>query len=192
MNRDQRSARVAGVDGGVGLEELVVIAGDEASLGADYANRDGVIESEWVADRHYPLAYFDIVGIAQRRNRQLMLGFDLQECDVAFLIAPDQLGLVLISILSGDGDAFGIGDNVIVGHHVAVLADDKTRAETLRVRGVFLERTVRALPCGDCSGSSSSGFALGSSGSSLEILTTAGDNFAARSTKSGRLWTLAT
>src|SRR5579862_2136973 len=46
--------------------------------------------------------------------------------------------------------------------------------------------------CDSPGSSSSSELAPGSSVSSLEMLTTAGESFAARSTKSGRLWIFAT
>ena len=63
-----------------------------------------------------------------------MLRFDLQQCDVAFLVASDQLRLVLIAVLGGDCNAFGVGDYVIIRHNVAVLAHDKSRTEALRMR----------------------------------------------------------
>ena len=52
---DERTAGVAGVDGGVCLDEVVVGSGpDDPALGRDDARRDRVGQAEGVADGHGP------------------------------------------------------------------------------------------------------------------------------------------
>ena len=58
-----------------------------------------MIEAERIADRHHPLADLDVIGIAQRRDRKIVLRVDFEQRDVAFRVASDQPGLVLAAIL---------------------------------------------------------------------------------------------
>ena len=68
---DERAAGVARVDGGVGLDEVVVAAlADDAVLGAHDARRHRVLESEGVADGHHPLAGPHALGVAQRQGEE--------------------------------------------------------------------------------------------------------------------------
>ena len=54
---EQRTAGIAFVDGGIGLDIVVVGAGlDVAAAGRDDARRDRAAEAERVADRHHPIA----------------------------------------------------------------------------------------------------------------------------------------
>src|SRR5262249_56580174 len=54
---EQGAARVAGIDRRVGLDEVVVgPLADGATLRADDARGDGVVEAEGIADRDHPVA----------------------------------------------------------------------------------------------------------------------------------------
>ena len=64
----QGAAAVSGIDGGVGLEEVLVAAGIEDPapvLGADDPLGDGLVEPPRMADGHDPLTHFDLVRIAK-------------------------------------------------------------------------------------------------------------------------------
>src|SRR5439155_20009571 len=67
------AARVAGIDRRVGLDEVLV--GGDADVTAPGrthdADRDGLVEPEWVANRDGPLADTERVGIPEPRHRQL-------------------------------------------------------------------------------------------------------------------------
>src|SRR5215813_12040232 len=54
-------------------------------FGADYARGHGVIETEGIADRHYPLAYFEPVRITKRSYGKI-LSADLDEGNICFLV----------------------------------------------------------------------------------------------------------
>ena len=63
---EQRAAGVAAVDGGVGLDEVVVGAGiDVAVARRDDADRDRAAEPERIADRHHPVADAERIRIAE-------------------------------------------------------------------------------------------------------------------------------
>ena len=89
---DERTARFAGVDGGVGLDHVVedllavFLLFDVAMVGTDYADGDGrlrvgEIEAERASDRDGPLADQEVVGIAERRGLEIV-AVELDECEV--------------------------------------------------------------------------------------------------------------
>jgi len=50
-----------GVDGGVGLDKLIVRSGpDVAAEGADHANGDGMVQPKRIANREHTLANFEL------------------------------------------------------------------------------------------------------------------------------------
>ena len=60
---EQRTARVAGVDRHVGLDEgHGAVVGQRAALGAHHAGRHGVLEAERRADREHPFAHAQVVA----------------------------------------------------------------------------------------------------------------------------------
>ena len=64
---DQRAAGIAGIDGGVGLDEELIVA--DADVGArhrrDDAVRHGLADAERIADRQHHVADLQIVGIGE-------------------------------------------------------------------------------------------------------------------------------
>ncbi len=55
--------------------------------------------------------------------------------DVGLGVAPDELRLQMGVVVQDDGDFVGVGDDVIVGHHIARRVDDKARTERGALRG---------------------------------------------------------
>ena len=70
---EQRTAAVARIDGGVGLQEILVHVHVQAgaSLGADDAMRDGAGQPERGADRQHAIADLHRVGVAEFQRRGL-------------------------------------------------------------------------------------------------------------------------
>ena len=67
----------------------------EAAAGrADDAERDGLIESERIADREHPLGDLELRRISPRQHRQV-LRVDLQHRDVGRFVDADDLRLQL-------------------------------------------------------------------------------------------------
>ena len=127
----ERTARVARVHRGVGLDEVVVRAtADEALLGADDAAGHRLLQTERVADGHHGLAHLEAVGVAERKRGQVA-PLDLQQRDVGARVEPDDLRLVLAMVAQPYHDLVGVGDDVDVGDDVAVWRSDHARAEAL-------------------------------------------------------------
>ena len=132
---DERSAGVAGVDGGVGLEEGFVIgdADARAAGGADDAARDGLFEAEGRTDGEDPVSDFERVGVAEFGGGE-EVGLDSDDGDFGGRVGADDLGFELAPVGQADGDLIGSGDDVIVGQDVAVGIDDDARAEPLAAK----------------------------------------------------------
>ena len=148
---DQRTAGVAGVDGGVGLDEALELtvgdavgAGlvDGAVLGGDDAGGDGLREGEGAADGENPVADLGAVGVAEFNGREGLFGVDLDDGDVGvFIDADDGGGTAWIGGIVGvagklDVDLVGFVDDVIVGDDVAVGVDDEAGAESAALAAV--------------------------------------------------------
>ena len=73
---EQRAAAVAGIDGGVGLQEVLILHAVvaqlqvAAALGADDAVGDGVAQAEGAADGQHEVADVELAGIAEPGGNQ--------------------------------------------------------------------------------------------------------------------------
>ena len=91
---EQRAARIAAIDGGVGLDVVVVGTGIDVAVARRHdAGGHRAAEAERIADRDHPFAEPQLVGIAEPHRLQRLVGLDPQQRDVGLLIAADQLGL---------------------------------------------------------------------------------------------------
>ena len=132
---DQWTARIAGVDRRVGLDEILVAFDAETAAPerADDARGHGLAETERVADRQHEIADLQPVGIADRDRGQTS-GGNLQHGDVGVGVAADQFRGQPPIVLGGDFDAVCILDDVRIGHHIALRGvDDHTRTGRLRL-----------------------------------------------------------
>ena len=69
---EEGTAAVAGVDGGVGLEEVIIRTGaDDPALGADDPLGDGMAQAEGITHRHDPVAHPYGLGIPQLQEGQV-------------------------------------------------------------------------------------------------------------------------
>ena len=87
---DQRAAAVAGIDAGVGLDEILVRVTlgfplEGTSLGADMAKSDAVTQGKRRADGQHKFPHSRAVGIAQLGRRQAR-GLDLNHGNVRFRV----------------------------------------------------------------------------------------------------------
>ena len=126
---DQRATRVAGVDRRVGLNEIVVVAAEDSSFGADDSRRHRHADVERIADCDYPVADVGGIGIAERRDRQRVLGVDFDKPEIGLRILADHLRGKLALVLQRHVDFVGVTDHVIVGQDVAVRRHDHARAQ---------------------------------------------------------------
>ncbi len=132
VHGDQRTPRIARVDGGIRLNEEVEVR--DADLGArqrrDDAAGHGLPDAERVADRQHQVAYFQIVGIAEIQEREgLAAVVDAQDGEVGLLVGSHDRGLELPPIGENDGDLVGPLDHVMVGDDGPPGIDDDPRTE---------------------------------------------------------------
>src|SRR5207237_2208155 len=70
---DERAARIAAIDGGVGLQEVLEVGrGNRGALArGDDAGSDGLIKSEGRADGEHAIADLRVVGVAELHSWQI-------------------------------------------------------------------------------------------------------------------------
>ena len=96
---DEGSARVARVDGGVGLQEVVEgTLADRAPLGADDAGCHRLLEAEGRADGQHPVADLHLVGVAERGRGEGSAALETQHGEIRSLVDPGQLGFVFLAV----------------------------------------------------------------------------------------------
>ena len=114
---DQRPARVAGVDRGVGLDEIVIAAAlgvDRPVQRRDHAGADALVQAERVADGDGRLTEHEIGGAPERRRGELLFALDLEHGEVAAGIGADHFGGEVGAVFETDLDAAPARDDVIV------------------------------------------------------------------------------
>ena len=129
---EQRAAGIAAVDGGVGLDVVVVRTLADVAIARRYdARRDGAAEAEGIADRDHPFAEPQLVGIAEpdRGQRLVRVRRKLQHREIGLLVDADQFRFELAAVVHDDGDFVGVRDDVIVGHDDAGGIDDEAGAQ---------------------------------------------------------------
>ena len=133
---EQRPARVALVQRGVGLDHVVdrvaVRRADHALQRADDPGRDGAVVAERIADRDDRVAHVDGVRVAERERRQRpRVRVDLQHSDVGGRVGADELRLHALVVREAHVDRARALDDVVVRDDVAGLVDHEARAERL-------------------------------------------------------------
>ncbi|MCE3249353.1 MAG: hypothetical protein K0R41_3178 [Geminicoccaceae bacterium] len=124
-----RAARVAAVDRGVDLQEVVVAAGaDHAPVGRDDAGGHGAAQAERIADRDHRIADPHLGRIGEFHIGQRLVGVDLQHGEVGVRIRADDLRLELAAVVQRDRHLVGVGDDVVVGGDVAMVVEDEAGA----------------------------------------------------------------
>ena len=142
---DERAAGVARVDGGVGLDEILVAGdlvedADAPAGGGDDAHGDGLADAERVADGEDHVAHAELVAVGQGDGGQV-LGLDLDDGDVGLRIGADDLGGELAVVVEQHLQLVRPLDDVVVGDDVAVGGDDDAGAEALLLAFALLALT---------------------------------------------------
>src|SRR5262245_37352539 len=151
---EQRAAGIAAVDGGVGLNVVVVGSRIDVTIARrDDASGDGAAEAERVADGDNPFAQSQLLRIAELDRLERLVGLEPEQRDVGFLVLADELGLEARTVVEDDGDLVGFRDHVVVGDHDTRRIDDEAGAErvdaarsALAVLRVALAAPVEEVP----------------------------------------------
>ena len=115
-------ARVAGIDGGIGLKELDAIADGDRTLEGRDAGRDGRGKAERTADRHDPLADPDRPAFAKASVGRPLASIETR-AKIRFRILADHASLEAAPVGQGHGDGRDALGDVIVGHNQALGID---------------------------------------------------------------------
>ena len=133
----QRPAAVAGVDAGIGLDEVLVeheLVGEHAAtLRADVPNGDAVVQLERRADRDGKFAGLGLRRVAQLGRSQAGC-IDLYHTDIRLAIHPEHFAVEFPAVLKHDLHLVRPLDDVAVGHDDAVLAVDQPGALPVKNR----------------------------------------------------------
>ena len=135
---DQRAAGVAGVKGGVGLNDVIDeaagVTAQRAAESADHSGGHGGLKAVRIADRYDELADAELLRIAERGGDEAGFGgadfVDADDGEVAGGVVADGAGREAASVGEGDLDAAGVVNDVAVGEDEAVGGKDKAGAST--------------------------------------------------------------
>src|SRR5262245_43080407 len=131
----QRAARVAGVDAGIALNEVVIFLLvaylHVAVQGADDAAGHGVLVAVGIADGDDLLAFHQVARGAKVDDRQWLLGVDFDDGQIGFGVVRDEAGDGRLAVGEGDLDIANAFDDVIVGQNVAAGIDDDAGAHAV-------------------------------------------------------------
>ena len=130
---DEGAAGVARVDGGVGLDEVLVTAdliedADAAAGGGDDAHGDGLADAEGITDGKDHIADAELPAVGEGGGGEVF-SLDLDDGDIGLGIRADDLGGKFALVVEHDLELVGALDDVVVGDDVAVGGDDDTGAE---------------------------------------------------------------
>ena len=124
------SARIAGIDRGVGLHEVVDRLGPSPNDRAHDALGHRLSDPERIADREHDVADRDVVDVGEGDGLQVV-GVDLEEGQVRRGVDTDDLREVYGAVGARNGELRCLFDDVIVGDDVSVAVDDDARSEPL-------------------------------------------------------------
>ena len=129
----QRTAGVAGIDGGIGLNGFV----DRRAVGLAHrpnrthdAARHRPRQAKRIADGVNFLPHLQVARIAQHRGNQIGR-LDLDHRQIVRRIGAHHRRLVFLAVVHGHFHLPRVGDDVIVGEDVALFVDHKARALAL-------------------------------------------------------------
>ena len=102
-------------------------------------------KAEGVADGKHPFAHLEVLAVAHGDDMKIG-SVDLDEGKVGGGVAADYGSREVTVVVECDLEALGISDHMVVGHDIAVLADDHARAQTaLLLTGLLLLLRLAAL-----------------------------------------------
>ena len=122
-NVQQRAAAIAGVDGRIGLKEVLILGaaavGDVASRGADDAGGHGILKVERRPDGHRPVSHLHRIGIADLSRDNVGLPLDADHRQIGLVVHADDFG-VIGGRIAGEFHFDGVGliDHVVIRQDV--------------------------------------------------------------------------
>ena len=123
---DQRAAGVARVNGGVGLNKILVALDTQAGAAQRRHDTGGhrLTETEGVADGDHEITHLETGGIGDTDLRQVLGAFQFQHRQVDFLVQAHQFRRQFTAVDQGHFDFVGVSRHMGVGEHVALVGVD--------------------------------------------------------------------
>ena len=129
---DEGSARIAGIDGGVRLDEGLEIRHSDIGAGKrrNDARGNGLPDAEGIADGEDEVPDGEVVMVREGQRRQRLLhALQPQDGEVRARIAQHDVRGELPLVVQGHLDLGRIGDDMVVGYDEPVALDDHARAQ---------------------------------------------------------------
>ncbi len=152
MKIDQRAAGVAWVDGGIGLNEVLVVLDAEtaASCGTHDSHRGRLADAERIADGENDVAHLHLGGIADRKRGQAR-GIDFDHRHIGLRIGADELCRELPIVAEENLDIGGAIDDVVVGEDRSIGGDNHAGTQAVlalrtRLPRLWAELVAEELP----------------------------------------------
>ena len=128
---DQRAAGIPKVDGRIGLNEICKGRKAQAAA-ADCTNdalRDGLAQTQRIADRKHDVAGAKLVGSAERHHREIRQ-IDAKDGEVSVRVRTDNRWSRHSAIGELDSNFRSVLNDVMIRYDVPACIDDDSRAET--------------------------------------------------------------
>jgi len=144
VNVDERAARIPPVDGGVGLDEILVAAEVDGPVrGAYVTDADRIAQLKRGPDGQRPLPDSKIVGVRKPHRRQTA-SVDPDDREVRVAVAGHDRGVGTFAVGEKHFDFVRLLNHVVVGEDVAVGADDHPAPESRDGAGARRRLTEKA------------------------------------------------
>jgi hypothetical protein len=123
---NQGASAVSGIDGGIGLNKIVIRPGpDYPTFGTDDAGRNRMVQAEGIADSHYPIADPELIGISEFYQLKPFPGFNLDQSQIGLGVPADDFGIEFLVVCQGDLDFIGVFNDMVVGQDMPFLVDNE-------------------------------------------------------------------
>src|SRR5262245_56626387 len=127
---NQRPAAIAGIQGGIGLDDIVHqtprVGSQRPAQGTDYASRNRALTSVRIPDGDRKVPYADFLRVSKEsghRTRRI----DSNHSEVRIRVVANELCVKSVAIKQGDNDLAGIVNDVAVSKNESVGSKDKSR-----------------------------------------------------------------
>ena len=124
---EQRSTRIATVDRGIGLDEIIIrTVANIAATSRDNASCHRAAKTKGIANGQHPVTNPQAVGITEFDSGEFnILRVDFQHRNIGLLILAKHLGPERLIIGKNDGDFLGVLDHVIIRDDDALFINDE-------------------------------------------------------------------
>ena len=127
---EQRPAGIAFIDGGIGLEIIVIRPAFNIAVACrNNTGRHGATKTKRIAHRNHPVTDAHFFAVTKFNGFQRLFRLHAQHSHIHLGVCAHKLGLELGAIGQNNCDVISIGNHMIVGDDNARSINDETRAQ---------------------------------------------------------------